>query len=68
MGDYEDIASWDETVRSTFDPAVRLPDTLWPRDTLFRYLVLMSSLQENMKEQQEPQLLTACALMELLDS
>ena len=32
-------------------------ETIWPRDTLFRYLQIMETLQENMKEYQELQLI-----------
>jgi len=56
MGSYADPVQWDETVRNAFE---KLPssDTVWPRDTLFKYLMLMASLQENMREYQELQTL-----------
>ncbi|OUM61470.1 hypothetical protein PIROE2DRAFT_12521 [Piromyces sp. E2] len=40
-------------------------ETIWPRDTLFRYLQIMETLQENMKEYQELQLIAASILLTL---
>jgi cation channel sperm-associated protein 2 len=59
--EYEDPSSWNDAVRNAFDTdsaqALTI-DTVWPRDTMFKYLSLMSVLQENSKEYQELQLLT----------
>eukprot|EP00736_Rhodelphis_marinus_P001469 Rmarinus@m.27381 len=46
----------------------RRVETLWPRDTLFKYFQLMEQLQENMKEYQELQLLLAWTLHEINDT
>ena len=48
--------------------ALKKVETMWPRDTLFRYLQAMESIQENLKEYQELQVLAAEALYELHDS
>lgn len=32
-------------------------ETMWPKDTLFKFLIAMENLQENMKEYQELNLL-----------
>ncbi|KAJ3085986.1 Cation channel sperm-associated protein 2 [Quaeritorhiza haematococci] len=49
---------WEATVTETLASlAAHESETMWPRDTLFKYLQLMENLQENMKEYQELQLL-----------
>ncbi|KAJ3194688.1 hypothetical protein HK101_002162 [Irineochytrium annulatum] len=51
---------WETTVAETLTSfAASKSETMWPRDTLFKYLQLMENLQENMKEYEELQLL-AC--------
>ena len=47
---------WEETVQQTLLAlADKQTETMWPRDTLFKYLQLMETLQENIKEYQELQ-------------
>ena len=63
MGDYSDPVKWDETVRSAFERGVTVQsETIWPRDSLFQYLLLMSTLQENTREFQELQMLAGTLL------
>ncbi|KAJ3031575.1 UNVERIFIED_CONTAM: hypothetical protein HDU68_002673 [Siphonaria sp. JEL0065] len=60
---------WEETVQETLaaleDAHV---ETMWPRDSLFEYLQVMESLQENMKEYEELQALCTSCLLELHDT
>ncbi|KAI9156008.1 Cation channel sperm-associated protein 2 [Blastocladiella emersonii ATCC 22665] len=59
---------WELTIRETLMAlAVKSEETMWPRDTLFRYFQLMESLQENMREYQELQMMANAVLMELHD-
>ncbi|KAI8841297.1 hypothetical protein BC829DRAFT_446759 [Chytridium lagenaria] len=51
---------WEATVAETLMAlASSQSETMWPRDTLFKYLQLMENLQENMKEYEELQLLAS---------
>jgi cation channel sperm-associated protein 2 len=51
---------WEQTIRETLTALTeKSEETLWPRDTLFRYLQLMESLQENMREYQELQMMAS---------
>ncbi|KAJ3211479.1 Cation channel sperm-associated protein 2 [Dinochytrium kinnereticum] len=60
---------WEATVGETLAGlASSQSETMWPRDTLFKYLQLMENLQENMKEYEELQLLASCALLEIHDT
>ncbi|KAJ3066559.1 hypothetical protein HDU98_010134 [Podochytrium sp. JEL0797] len=60
---------WEETVQETLaaleDAHV---ETMWPRDSLFEYLQVMESLQENMKEYEELQAMASWTLLELHDT
>ncbi|KAI8804223.1 Ion transport protein-domain-containing protein [Cladochytrium replicatum] len=59
---------WESTVAETLTAfSGKQTETMWPRDTLFKYFQVMENLQENMKEYQELQLLAAWTLMELQD-
>ncbi|ORX49236.1 hypothetical protein BCR36DRAFT_353614 [Piromyces finnis] len=59
---------WENTISNTFHGLLgKQKETLWPRDTLFRYLQIMETLQENMKEYQELQLIAASILLTLQD-
>ncbi|KAJ3327410.1 Cysteine protease atg4b [Blyttiomyces sp. JEL0837] len=50
---------WEATVAETLTAlAGTQSETMWPRDTLFKYLQVMENLQENMKEYEELQLLS----------
>eukprot|EP01006_Ploeotia_vitrea_P035644 TRINITY_DN65915_c4_g1_i1.p1 TRINITY_DN65915_c4_g1~~TRINITY_DN65915_c4_g1_i1.p1 ORF type:complete len:679 (+),score=323.55 TRINITY_DN65915_c4_g1_i1:55-2091(+) len=46
----------------------RQPESVWPRHTLFRYLRTMERLQNNLREYQELQYLTAFAVHQLNDT
>ncbi|ORX83476.1 hypothetical protein BCR32DRAFT_266947 [Anaeromyces robustus] len=57
---------WENTISSTLNGLLgKQKDTIWPRDTLFKYLQIMENLQENMKEYQELQLIAASILLTL---
>ncbi|KAI9366044.1 Ion transport protein-domain-containing protein, partial [Zopfochytrium polystomum] len=59
---------WEQTVAETLAALEgSQAETMWPRDTLFQYLQVMESLQENMKEYEELQLLARSAILELHD-
>lgn len=60
---------WEKTVAETLQGlASRKEETMWPRDSLFKYFQCMENLQENMKEYQELQSLATWTLLELHDS
>ncbi|KAI9218701.1 Ion transport protein-domain-containing protein [Blastocladiella britannica] len=60
---------WEATIRETLAAlAAKAEETLWPRDTLFKYFQLMESLQENMREYQELQSMANAVLLELQDT
>ena len=62
-------AAWDETVGKTLQAiGARKHETMWPRDTLFKYLQTMETLQENLKEYQELQVMAARALTSITDT
>ena len=66
--DFLEALQWQEIVQKTLlTLKSRRQETLWPRDTLFKYLQTMEQLQENMKEYQELRYLAACALYEVYD-
>ena len=45
---------WEKMVHNNLQMLVNSPaETLWPRDTLFRYFQLMEALQENLQERQD---------------
>ncbi|ORY61817.1 hypothetical protein LY90DRAFT_505530 [Neocallimastix californiae] len=51
---------WENTISNTLNGLLsKQKETIWPRDTLFKYLQIMENLQENMKEYQELQLIAA---------
>ncbi|KAI8926773.1 Ion transport protein-domain-containing protein, partial [Entophlyctis helioformis] len=61
---------WDMTVQETLASLAidQRDETLWPRDLLFKYLQLMETLMENMKEYQELSQLASKQLMEMFDT
>ncbi|KAI9140414.1 Ion transport protein-domain-containing protein [Paraphysoderma sedebokerense] len=60
---------WEQTVDETLQAFGTVKgETLWPRDTLFKYFQVMESLQENMKEFEELQRLANGVLLEIFDS
>ncbi|XP_070543381.1 cation channel sperm-associated protein 2-like [Ptychodera flava] len=61
--------NWEKTVHGNLEVLARTPtETLWPRDTLFRYFQLMESLQENLQERQDLLDLSYHSILEILDS
>jgi cation channel sperm-associated protein 2 len=60
---------WEKTVQETMVALStgKRREVLWPKDTLFRYLRCMESLQENMREYQELQHLANWALLDMND-
>jgi cation channel sperm-associated protein 2 len=64
-----DAGIWDNTVANTLQAlAASKEETMWPRDTLFKYLQVMESLQENLAEYYELQMLAATALNQINDN
>ncbi|KAL7746629.1 Cation channel sperm-associated protein 2 [Sorochytrium milnesiophthora] len=60
--------NWNNIVEETlYALGGQQTETLWPRDTLFRYLQLMESLQENMRELNELQVLAIAHLLQMFD-
>jgi cation channel sperm-associated protein 2 len=65
----EEARQWEETVRNVLPTlATAKTETLWPRDTLFRYFQTMETLQENMQEYHELQWMAAWALYNCTDA
>ncbi|KAJ8029473.1 Cation channel sperm-associated protein 2 [Holothuria leucospilota] len=61
--------NWEKTVHDNLQLLRNTPsETLWPRDTLFRYFQLMESLMENLQERQDLQDLADHALLQIFDS
>jgi cation channel sperm-associated protein 2 len=60
---------WEKTVQETMAAlsSGKRREVLWPKDTLFKYLRCMESLQENMREYQELQHLANWALLDMND-
>ncbi|KAI9209050.1 Ion transport protein-domain-containing protein [Polychytrium aggregatum] len=60
---------WEKTVQETLRAMTAIPtETMWSRDTLFKYFQIMETLQENMREYQELQMMAAWLLMEMHDT
>eukprot|EP01029_Cantina_marsupialis_P023209 TRINITY_DN575195_c1_g2_i1.p1 TRINITY_DN575195_c1_g2~~TRINITY_DN575195_c1_g2_i1.p1 ORF type:complete len:455 (-),score=72.32 TRINITY_DN575195_c1_g2_i1:208-1572(-) len=64
-----DATQWAKTVKGTLPSLAsnRKGETQWPRDTLFHYYRTLETLQENMKEYEELQLLAVNALTDIFD-
>nr|XP_006817525.1 PREDICTED: cation channel sperm-associated protein 2-like [Saccoglossus kowalevskii] len=61
--------NWEKTVHDNLELLARTPtETLWPRDTLFRYFQLMEAMQENLQERQDLMDLMYHAVLEVFDS
>ncbi|PIK56711.1 putative cation channel sperm-associated protein 2-like [Apostichopus japonicus] len=61
--------NWEKTVHDNLTLLTSTPsETLWPRDTLFRYFQLMESLMENLQERQDLQDLAYHSLLQIFDS
>ena len=60
---------WNEMVHENLKALAANPvQTLWPRDTLFKYYELLEQLQENVEEYEELQKLAVQCLLKLQDS
>ncbi|XP_048584229.1 cation channel sperm-associated protein 2 isoform X2 [Nematostella vectensis] len=60
---------WNATVAANLNVLKTIPvETLWPRDSLFRYLQLMEAMQENITERQQILKIADEALVKLHDS
>nr|XP_054755635.1 cation channel sperm-associated protein 2-like [Lytechinus pictus] len=60
---------WEKMVHDNLELLMNSPtETIWPRDTLFKYFQLMEALQENLQERQDLQNLTYHALTNIFDS
>lgn len=66
--EYPESRSWNDTVRWNFQNFEGAKETLWPRDTLFRYLQLMEQLQDNLAERHQLQRLSVRAITNMLDA
>ena len=65
----EDMEQWETIVERRLLDLMRDPSEFrWPSDTLFRYLVLMEALLENLHERRELLRLAAQALYNIADS
>lgn len=50
------LTDWEKIVHENLELLSKTPsDTLWPKDTLFKYFQLMESLQENLQERDDLQ-------------
>jgi len=66
---YPECSGWNNTVRMNLNNlANNNKETLWPRDTLFRYFQLMEALQDNLAERSQLQQLAVLAVSNLHDS
>jgi len=60
---------WENTITATLTAlSGKSEETLWPRDTLFKYLQLMERFQENLREYQELQDLACLIVLDFHDS
>lgn len=64
-----EFADWQKTIEGNLHHFQRCPmETLWPRDTLFKYFQLMEKLQENLVERKQLNRLLVEALLQVHDS
>jgi cation channel sperm-associated protein 2 len=67
-GNMDKAKGWDAMVGKTLDALQGLQaDYIWPRNTLFNYLRTMEQLQNNLKEYEDLQALSAVAVSELYE-
>ncbi|XP_064653307.1 cation channel sperm-associated protein 2-like [Lineus longissimus] len=65
----ESCTDWQKTVSDNLETISKNPiDTAWPKDTLFRYLLLMEALQENLAERSSLMALVGQALLHVFDN
>ncbi|CAB3985670.1 cation channel sperm-associated 2-like [Paramuricea clavata] len=63
------VMDWQKTIDANLHNFQRCPmETLWPRDTLFKYFQLMEQLQENLVERKQLIRLLVEALLQVHDS
>ncbi len=68
IDNYVEAYQWLMIINKTLSALqAKKQDTIWPRDTLFKYLKTMEELQENMKEYNDLRHLAACSLIEIYD-
>lgn len=65
---FPECASWNDTVRANFKNFDSGKETMWPRDTLFRYIQCMETLQDNLAERHQLQRLSVRAISNMFDS
>ncbi|KAI8506217.1 Cation channel sperm-associated protein 2 [Branchiostoma belcheri] len=62
-------ADWDRIVQENMTVlSEAIHETVWPRDTLFKYYRLMERLQDNLEERMELHRLASLALLQIYDS
>ncbi|CAH1252717.1 CATSPER2 [Branchiostoma lanceolatum] len=62
-------ADWDRIVQENMTVlSDTIHETVWPRDTLFKYYRLMERLQDNLEERMELHRLASLALLQIYDS
>ena len=62
-------AEWQKTVVENLENLAKEEATFcWPRDSLFRYFLMMEAMQENLKERQELMNLATEAVLHVADS
>jgi len=66
--EFPENKSWNDTVRWNFQNFETNIETLWPRDTLFRYIQLMEAIQDNLAERHQLQRLAVRAISNMFDS
>ncbi|XP_014667579.1 PREDICTED: cation channel sperm-associated protein 2-like isoform X2 [Priapulus caudatus] len=67
--DTDSSAHWDTLVQENIDTISRNPsETLWPRDTLFKYLQLMEALQDNLEERMRLEKIICEILLQVHDT
>lgn len=65
----KDSAEWQKIVEENLENLSKEETTFcWPRDSLFRYFLMMEALQENIKERQELMTLAFEALQHMQDT
>ena len=67
-GDSDGDDSWERTVRNNLELLQRhAQETVWPKDALFQFFLLMEALQENLEERAELLRLANEAVVNLQD-
>ena len=67
--DWDGAANWERTVRNNLELLQRhAQETVWPKDALFQFFLLMEALQENLAERAELLQLANDALVNMHDN